>query len=171
MPRMKSIDAATLARLSREAAASTRRRKNLNLHASHDDVVQRMCNAFEPGTYVRPHRHTGRDPFELLVALTGAAAVLRFDENGRVLERTELRAGGPNHVVEFPANQWHTVVSLAPGTVLFEVKAGPYVPVADEDFATWAPREGEANCAAFEAWYRGAQPSDIPPRFSASGSM
>jgi cupin fold WbuC family metalloprotein len=163
MAGMKCIDAAALARLSAEAATNARRRKNLNLHASHDDPVQRMCNAFEPGTYVPPHRHPGRDPFELFVVLAGAAAVLRFDDRGQVLERVELKAGGPNHLVELPATDWHTVVSLVSGTVLFEVKAGPYLPVSDKDFAPWAPREGEPACAEFEAWYRTAQPGARPP--------
>lgn len=163
MARMKCIDAATLARLSADAAASPRRRKNLNLHLSHDDAVQRMCNAFEPGTYVAPHRHPGRNPFELFVVLTGEAALLRFDDRGQVLERVVLRAGGPIYAIELPASDWHTVVSLASGTVLFEVKAGPYVPVTDKDFAPWAPREGETACAVFETWYRSAQPGDVPP--------
>ncbi len=167
MARMKCIDTAALERLSGEAAASARRRKNLNLHTTHEDIVQRMCNAFEPGTYVAPHRHPGQDPFELFVVLAGAAAVLRFDGHGLVLERVELRAGGPNHIVELAASEWHTLVSLVTGTVLFEVKAGPYVPLTDKYFAPWAPREGEADGAAFEAWCRGAQPGDrVPPRLA-----
>ena len=160
---MKCIDAAALARLSAEAAASVRRRKNLNLHATHEDPVQRLCNAFEPGTYVAPHRHPGQDPFELLIVLMGTAAILRFDDSGRVLEREELRAGGLNHVVELPANEWHTIVSLASGTVLFEVKAGPYVPLSENHFAPWAPREGDTACAEFESWFRVAQPGARPP--------
>ena len=54
---MKRLTADILIALRAEAAASPRRRKNFNLHASPDDPIQRLCNAFEPGTYVRPHRH------------------------------------------------------------------------------------------------------------------
>ncbi len=35
---------------------SARKRKNLNFHFGGADLLQRMLNAFEPGTYVRPHK-------------------------------------------------------------------------------------------------------------------
>jgi cupin fold WbuC family metalloprotein len=158
---VKRVDRDTLNRLSTEAAALPRRRKNLNLHADLADPVQRLCNAFEPGTYVRPHRHTAGGVWELFVVLTGAALVLTFDDDGKVTDRAELRAGGPLLCVEIPEAAWHTVVSLAPGTALFEVKRGPYSPAPPQDFAAWAPAEGDARCAEYESWFRGARIGDI----------
>ncbi|MEK7261899.1 MAG: WbuC family cupin fold metalloprotein, partial [Pseudomonadota bacterium] len=75
---MKRLTADILIALRAEAAASPRRRKNFNLHASPDDPIQRLCNAFEPGTYVRPHRHAAGGVWELFLVLSGAAAVLTF---------------------------------------------------------------------------------------------
>lgn len=154
-PKIKRLDAAALHELAERAAAAPRRRKNLNLHESLGDPVQRLLNGFEPGTYVRPHRH--RDKWELFVLLQGAAAVLTFEDDGRVLERAELNAGDGARVVEIPEATWHTLVSLMPGTVLFEVKRGPYGGPAAAEFASWAPAEGEADAAAFERRLRAAQ--------------
>jgi cupin fold WbuC family metalloprotein len=160
---MKQIDTATLQTLSARAAASARRRQNHNLHPVLEDPVQRLLNAIEPGTYVRPHRHPQSDKWELFVILSGRAAVLTFEDAGRVRERVELAAGGPVYVAEIPARTWHTLVALAPGTVLLEVKAGPYIPAGPEDFASWAPAEGAPASGALQQWFIGAHPGDRWP--------
>ena len=139
---MKLIDTKTLLELSTEAATSTRLRRNLNLHPQLDDPVQRFCNAMEPGTYVRPHRHSQVDKWELFLALSGSVAVLTFDDVGKVIDRIELSANGPVFGIEIAEYTWHTLVSLEPGTVLFELKRGPYQPLTDKDFAQWAINKG-----------------------------
>ncbi len=159
---MKRLTADILAALRAEATASPRRRKNLNLHASPDDPIQRLCNAFEPGTYVRPHRD-GAGVWELFLVLGGRAAVLIFDNAGRVTERTELQAGGEVQAVELPSGVWHSLVALAPNTVLFEVKPGPYRPTRENDFAAWAPPEGATASAAFVEWMAHAAVGARPP--------
>jgi len=160
---MKLIDAEILHSLSARARQAPRRRANHNLHPSLDDAVQRMCNAVEPGSYVRPHRHPEASKWEFFAILTGAAVVLTFDAQGRVTQRAELRAGGPVYAVEIPPGAWHTLATLESGTVLLEIKQGPYAPLTDGDFATWAPPEGEAAAADFDAWFRAARPGDTPP--------
>lgn len=154
---MKRIETSDLAALSREAAVSQRLRANRNLHEALDEPVQRMLNAFEPGTYVRPHRHAEPPKWELFLALSGAAACLTFDDTGTITERCDLTAGGPQFGVEIPAGTWHSLVALEPGTVLFELKEGPYQPLADKDFAAWAPAEAETAAAALEGWLRDAR--------------
>ncbi len=144
-------------RLQEKAVNSPRRRTNLNLHQTLEDPVQRFLNAIEPGSYVRPHRHHSPLRWELFTALTGRAVVLLFDDDGTVLERTEIGAGGPVHAVEIPAGAWHTIAALEPGTVLFEFKQGPYAAVTDKDFASWAPAEGDADCTTLERWFREAR--------------
>ncbi len=158
---MKRIDEAALRTLSAEAAALPRRRKNLNLHETLDDPIQRLCNAFEPGTYLRPHRH-GPGVWELFALLRGRAAVLTFDDGGRVTGRTELGADA-TVLVEIPPAAWHSLVALAPGTVLFEVKRGPYRPTGEHDFAAWAPKEGDAQAGAFVQWLETAAPGARVP--------
>lgn len=160
---MKTVEEASLADLSAEARASARGRRNRNLHQALDEPVQRFCNAIEPGSYVRPHRHPQAGKWELFIALRGAAVALSFDGQGRVTGRTELRAGGPVYAVEIPEGTWHTLAALEVGTVLFEIKQGPYIPLSDKDFAPWAPAEGDADAAAFESWFRDAAVGHVPP--------
>ena len=160
---MKTIDTAALMSMCHAAAVTPRLRKNLNLHTELDDPVQRLLNAFEPGTYLRPHRHAEPPKWELFVILTGRAAVLTFADDGRVLERVDLDAEGGTRLVEIQQAAWHTLVALAPRTVLFEVKRGPYLPNPPHDVAAWAPAEGDAKAAEFERWYRHAAPGDLPP--------
>ena len=57
--------------------------------------------------------------------------------------------------VEIAGGVWHTLLALAPDTMLFEVKPGPYAPLSDKHFAPWAPREGAAAAADLLArWAR-----------------
>ena len=46
---------------------------------------------------------------------------------------------------------WHTIFALAPDTVLFEVKPGPYDPGVDKEFAPWSPPEHSPEAALFLA--------------------
>ncbi len=161
---MKSIDSELLDSLGREAADSPRRRANRNLHPRLDDPVQRLCNALEPGTYIRPHRHTEPDKWELFVMLRGAAALLTFDDYGRVLQRAELSASGPMQGAELAEQTWHTLVALQPGTVALEIKRGPYRALEDKDFAAWAPPEEAAAAAPFLEWFQRAAPGAMPPQ-------
>ncbi len=160
---MKTITDELLNALSAGAAASSRQRLNHNLHTRPDDPIQRFCNAMEPQTYVRPHRHAGEERWELFLALRGAAVVLTFDGVGTVLQRVPLAAEGPVRCVEIPGETWHTIACEASGTVLLEIKPGPYQRLTDKDFASWAPAEGEPAALDLPAWYRRAQPGDTPP--------
>lgn len=159
---MKRIETTDLESLSSEAAAGERLRANRNLHDDLSEPVQRMLNAFEPGTYVRPHRHADPPKWELFLALTGSAACLTFDDVGTVTERCETTAGGPLFGLEIPAGTWHTIVALEPGTVLFELKEGPFEPLADKDFAQWAPAAGSPGAPELERWLRSARPGQRP---------
>ncbi len=151
---MKVIQAEILQQLVNDARASPRLRMNLNLHASLDDGTQRLCNAFEPNTYVRPHRHPEAGRWELFVILKGAADVLTFAPDGTVLERVSLSEHGPAYIVEIPPLTWHTLISLQSGTVLFEVKQGPYQALTDKDFASWAPQENTDAAQQLLAWFK-----------------
>lgn len=160
---VKIYDAATLDQLSVEAARSARLRKNLNVHPLLADPIQRLFNAMEPGTYTRPHRHARDSGWEFMLVLRGEFAVLFFDAEGLVLNRVTLSAPRGDGAVEIPAYTPHCVVSLMPGTVMFEIKPGPYSPVDDKDFAPWAPAEGDADASAWVRWFETAQPGERPP--------
>lgn len=158
---MKTVASAELAALSAAAGASPRRRQNSNLHPTLADPVQRLLNAFEPGTYVRPHRHAEAGKWELFVWLAGRAVVLVFDERGTVQERIELGPEVP--IAEIPPGTWHTLAALESGTVLFEVKPGPYAPLAPEGFAAWAPADGSLAAGALERWFQAARVGECAP--------
>ena len=95
--------------------------------------------------------------------LRGSAVFLAFDDSGRVIERIVLAAGGPVHAAEIPAGTWHSIASLEPGSVFFEVKQGPSKTPLAGNSAAWAPQEGDPECVQFEAWYRKAKIGDMPP--------
>jgi cupin fold WbuC family metalloprotein len=163
--RLQVLDDDILLSVTARAAGCDRRRANWNLHPDLGDPIQRFCNAIEPESYIRPHRHIEPVKWELFLAIQGRAAVVMFDDNGRLVERVVISATGPAYAVEIPPGAWHAVAGLQPGTVLFELKPGPYHPIADKDFVTWAPAEGDPCCPAFLAWFnQGAIGSDPPPR-------
>ncbi len=160
---MKQIDSTLLDALVAQAMAAPRKRAHFNLHPELNDPVQRLCIAMEPGTYVRPHRHSDPETWEVLIILRGSLALNIFDEKGKVLERTVLNVRGPLTALEFPLNTWHAPVSLEPGTVVFEIKQGPYKPISENNLAQWAPAEGGPGAEGFLEWYRNAKVGDRPP--------
>lgn len=136
--------------LSAEARRRPRLRANANLHAM-EDPVHRLLNAVEPGTYVRPHRHSFPPKDETYVVVRGAVGLVLFDEAGAVAATRRLAAGPEGtFAADIPAGVFHTVVALEAGTVFFEVKAGPYVPSAGGDVPAWAPAEADAGAAGYE---------------------
>jgi cupin fold WbuC family metalloprotein len=145
---MKSFDAQYLNYLAEQAKNSPRLRQHRNIHQSYQDACQRLFNAIEPGSYIRPHRHATEPREELLVAIRGSMALITFDDQGSVTG--VLRFGSEKHGsdlaagAEVAASTWHTVVALEPGCVLLEVKAGPFDPSQPKDLALWAPDEGSA---------------------------
>lgn len=145
----RRIDDRLLDELSRAARQSPRWRLNYNLHEDYLEPCQRLLNAVEPGTYVRPHRHLDPPRPECFVLLRGTMAVLLFAEGGEIAEIIPLAAAGPCWGVDIPPGAWHSLVSLESGTVFFETKPGPYLPLSDKDFAPWAPAEESAEAGEY----------------------
>lgn len=141
MSLMRRFDRQTIEATVEQARSRPRKRANFNIHAGLEDPIQRMLNVFQPGSYACPHHHIPTC-WELFIILKGRAGVLTFDDAGRISDSAEL-APDAMWTVEIPGGAWHTVFALAPDTVLFEVKPGPYRPIEDKDFAPFAPREGQ----------------------------
>lgn len=126
------ITQAVLDKLTAEAKASPRLRMNLDLRNSSEDQSQRMLNAIEPGSVVPIHRH--QKTSETVVCLRGRLVWEYYDELERTCtERIELSPGGPVVVLNVPCGQWHTVKALESGSVILEVKDGPYEPQSPAD--------------------------------------
>lgn len=119
------ITQALLDELTEKAKVSPRLRMNLDLRNSSADLSQRMLNAIEPGSVVPIHRH--QKTSETVVCLRGRLVEEYYDELERICtERIVLSPNGPVVALNIPAGQWHTVRSLESGTVIIEVKDGPY---------------------------------------------
>lgn len=126
------ITQALLDDLTAQAKASPRLRMNYDLRNSDADQSQRMLNAIEPGSVVPVHRHRGSS--ETVVCLRGRVVEEYYDELDRTCtEAIELRPGGPVVALNVPIGQWHTVKALESGSVILEVKDGPYEPLGEED--------------------------------------
>jgi cupin fold WbuC family metalloprotein len=79
---MKIFDTQYLDGLTVQAKVSPRLRQHRNIHQSYQEASQRLFNAIEPGSYIRPHRHASDPREELLIAIRGVMAMVTFDEQG-----------------------------------------------------------------------------------------
>jgi cupin fold WbuC family metalloprotein len=149
--RVRIIDGAMLSAVTAQARATPRRRKNYNFHADDAHPANRLLNAVEPGSYVQPHRHLDPAKDETFVVVRGSFGLVLFDEAGTVVQSALLAAGGAAVGADVPHGTYHTLISLEPGSVFFEAKAGPYRPIDDKERAPWAPAEGDPQAAAYLA--------------------
>lgn len=147
---IRRIDQVLLDRLTSEAVRHPRLRMNHNFH-QHQEPVQRFLNAVEPGSYVRPHRHVDPPKWEMFVCLRGRGAAVVFDDEGKIAGVHRLDPAQGEFGVEIAAGAWHSIVSLAPGSVFLEVKEGPYEPKHAGVFAPWSPAPDDPGVAEFLA--------------------
>jgi len=150
---MKLFDSEYFQRLVSQAKNNSRGRQHCNIHHSYEEPCQRLFNAIEPGSYIRPHRHTTDSRDELLVAIRGKMVLFTFDDSGKVTKIVPLVACTGDFFtsvgVEVSSDMLHTVIALESGSVLLEVKAGPFDPSQPKDLAPWAPKEGTISAKNF----------------------
>ena len=115
--------------LTEQAKASPRLRMNYDLRNSSEDQSQRMLNALEPGTVLPIHRH--RTTSETVVCIRGHFEEYFYDDQGNLTETIDMVPGGI--VLNIEADQWHSLKCLESGTVLLEIKDGPYQPLSEEE--------------------------------------
>ncbi len=111
------------------AKESPQLRMNLALRNPPEDQSQRMLNAIEPGTVLPIHRH--RTTSETVVCLRGHFEECFYDADGKLTDVIDMVPGGT--LINIPIDQWHSLKSLESGTVLLEVKDGPYAPLGPGD--------------------------------------
>ena len=124
------IDDKILDDLSAQAKASPRLRMNLNFHESLEDKCHRFLNAVEPGADIPIHRHPEKD--ESFIVLRGRIRVTTYNDDGSIIESIVLNPSEGRYGANVEKNVWHTVEALAPNSVIFECKEGPYVPHEEE---------------------------------------
>ncbi len=125
------IDQHILDTLTAQAQASPRLRMNRDLRNSPSDQSQRMLNAIEPGSVLPIHRH--RRSSETVVILRGHLRETFYDPNGQLTAAFDLIPGAGTVALNIPLGQWHTAEALKTGTVILEMKDGPYEPWGEED--------------------------------------
>ena len=134
-----------------KAKNSPRLRQHSNIHLDYDDPCQRLFNSIEPDSYIRPHRHG----VETLFAIRGLMAIIVFNNDGAIEGIQRFGIGlSPSSLniaagIEIPLDKWHTVVSLESGSILLEIKEGPFDPNMPKFLAPWAPEEGTFDGANY----------------------
>jgi len=78
------------------------------------------------------HLHTA----ETYILLRGRIRVLFFNDSCELIASELLNPLDGKFGVDIPVGQWHTLEVLESGTVIFEVKDGPYMPISPEDMMT-----------------------------------
>ncbi len=125
------IDEQILNELSLQATENKRLRMNLNFHDNLEDDVQRLLNAMEPGTVLPVHRHKNTEVTYFV--LRGKVEVLIYDDNKQLKSKEILSPHEGKYGIHIAKGEWHNLNVLEKGTVIFEVKKGPYKILSEND--------------------------------------
>ncbi|MBM3117381.1 WbuC family cupin fold metalloprotein [Jeongeupia naejangsanensis] len=147
---VQSFSPEYLVSLVKKGERAPRRRQHQNIHVDYEDPCQRFFNAVGVDSYIRPHRHSLDPKDETLIAVMGVFALITFDDEGLI--QAVVKFGSEKFAasldvgvgVNISPDTWHTVVALVDGSVLLELKAGPFNPDAAKEAAPWAPEEQTA---------------------------
>ena len=101
-------------------------------HENWKDMSQRMLNVLMTDTVVPIHRHT--ETSETVIVCRGKVREEFYDADGNKTAEFLLEAGGDCPGVQVPKGQYHKLVCLEDGSVIFEAKDRAYDPVLTEDF-------------------------------------
>ncbi len=152
---IKDFSAEFLDELTQSTKQSSRQRQHKNIHQHYNEPCQRLFNAIGIDSYIRPHRHSIDPKDECLIAVRGRMVLLVFDDIGQV--KQIIRFGAQTNEaqqaisvgVNLPAGVWHTVIAEVPGSILFEVKSGPFNSEQAKEYALWAPEENTPEAAEY----------------------
>ena len=125
------LDKELLDQITQKAKENPRLRMNYNLHDSLDSKVQRLFNALELGTILPIHRHQNTD--ETYILVRGKIEVIFYDNDKNITDRFVISQEKGTFGVHIPKGTWHTIEVLESGSVIFEVKEGPYQPISEND--------------------------------------
>jgi len=140
-----------------QSRRSPRRRMLLPIHRAGEDLVQRMINFMQPGTYIQAHQHPRDWATETILVMSGTLGFVTFDGEGKGLTVSRLGVGD---LIDIEARVWHgvlalapdtVILALAPDTVILEIKRGPYDDT-DKVFAEWAPAENALEAPTYLSW-------------------
>ena len=87
--------------------------------------------------------------------MRGSLGIILFADDGAVAEAVLLNHAIGTLAVDIPHGVYHTAVSLGTGTVFYEAKAGPYLPLAEDEIAGWSPNDSDSSAQAYLEQLRG----------------
>lgn len=125
------INCQLLDQLTEQAKTSQRLRMHLNLHESPESKAQRLLVALEPGTDLPIHRHPLVNETQMI--LRGSLKVIFYNDLKEITNEFLLNPIHGNYGIHTPKGQWHTLEVIESGTVIIEIKDGPYSPSVPED--------------------------------------
>ena len=96
------------------------------------DMSQRMLNVLMTDTVIPIHRHS--ETSETVIVCRGKVREEFYDADGNKTAEFVLEAGGVCPGIQVPMGQYHTLVCLEDGSVIFEAKDRAYDPEGTEDF-------------------------------------
>jgi cupin fold WbuC family metalloprotein len=146
---MELVTRELLQQVSDGAKQSPRLRKNHNFHRNDTSRCHRLLNAIEPLSYIRPHRHNDPEKDEAFILMQGRLGIIIFADTGEPLETAVLCHTNGIVAANIPHGVYHTAVSLETGTVFYEAKGGPYLPLTSEELAPWAPADSDTDAADY----------------------
>ncbi len=144
-----TLTASMVAQTVELSRATPRGRFIQRLHKEDGASLQRMLNAMQPDTYLRPHRHLYPPKSEAFIVLRGKVRFVEFNDTGKVARWIDMQADSEIFGVDIEPAVWHALIVLKPDSVIFEVKNGPYDKTSDKDFADWAPVEGTPEAKTY----------------------
>ena len=135
------FSATALADLISCAKKNIRKRSRLCLHDNPLAPCHQMLITHGCDEYVNPHRHN--DKAETFIVLEGSVEFIIFDDQGGVVEVTEMSAlgSGKPFIKIVDKGVYHSMLITSEWLVFFEITTGPFRKNACE-FAKWAPSIG-----------------------------
>lgn len=118
-----------------EMPKTKRKRLRILVHPDVNHAMHEMFVVYSNDTFVQVNKHLGKD--ESLHILEGEATFVFFDDNGKIINVTELssRENNKNFFIRVPRNIFHTIIMRSPEIVIHETTPGPF----DRNDTIWAP--------------------------------
>lgn len=127
---------------------SPRKRARFCAHRDPTDALHEMLICLAQGTYVRPHRHTGKS--ESFHIIEGELDVVLFHDDGAIREVVRMGSygSGKTFFYRLALSCFHTVLVNTTFALFHETTNGPFC-AEDAEFAPWAPTENTPTVAAY----------------------
>jgi len=146
---MIKISKELISSVSNTAKINQRLRQHYNFHHNYQETLQRLLNACEPESYFRPHNHSDSNILEILLLVRGAILIVIFDDDGKIIDHLELSEQSGHFGAEILAHEWHCTIALEPGSVMYEIKQGPFNEKTPKVFAPWSTPENSVDAQYF----------------------